>query len=66
MPVDVVVLGSVAVNRDGARIGKGADYSDLEFGLLTEAGLSGAGTLVVTTIHRLQVIDTVRLAACPG
>jgi 5-formyltetrahydrofolate cyclo-ligase len=57
-PVDVVVLGSVAVNRDGARIGKGAGYSDLEFALLTEAGLVAADTLVVTTVHSLQVIDT--------
>ncbi|MER6121959.1 5-formyltetrahydrofolate cyclo-ligase [Streptomyces sp. NPDC001795] len=43
--------------RDGARIGKGASYSDLEFALLTEAGLIGPGTLVVTTVHSLQVID---------
>ncbi|PTH90515.1 5-formyltetrahydrofolate cyclo-ligase [Streptomyces sp. A244] len=57
-PVDVVVLGSVAVNRDGARIGKGAGYSDLEFALLTEAGLVGPSTLVVTTVHSLQVIDS--------
>ncbi|MFI1290834.1 5-formyltetrahydrofolate cyclo-ligase [Streptomyces sp. NPDC020792] len=56
-PVDVVVLGSVAVNRDGARIGKGAGYSDLEFALLTEAGLIRRDTLVVTTVHTLQVID---------
>ncbi|MEW2498489.1 5-formyltetrahydrofolate cyclo-ligase [Streptomyces nodosus] len=56
-PVDVVVLGSVAVNRDGARIGKGAGYSDLEFALLTEAGLIRRDTLVVTTVHPLQVID---------
>ncbi|MFF3584989.1 5-formyltetrahydrofolate cyclo-ligase [Streptomyces mirabilis] len=57
-PVDVVVLGSVAVNRAGVRIGKGAGYSDIEFALLTEAGLVGPGTLVVTTVHPLQVIDT--------
>lgn len=56
--IDVVVLGSVAVNPDGARIGKGAGYSDLEFALLTEAGLVGPDTLVVTTVHSLQVIDT--------
>lgn len=56
-PVDVVVLGSVAVNRTGARIGKGAGYSDIEFALLTEAGLVNAETLVVTTVHSLQVID---------
>ncbi|MFF4217068.1 5-formyltetrahydrofolate cyclo-ligase [Streptomyces nondiastaticus] len=38
-PIQVVVLGSVAVNRDGVRIGEGAGYSDLEFALLAETGL---------------------------
>ncbi|WP_328869647.1 5-formyltetrahydrofolate cyclo-ligase [Streptomyces sp. NBC_00287] len=57
-PIDVVVLGSVAVNRSGARIGKGAGYSDIEFALLSEAGLVNADTLIVTTVHELQVIDT--------
>ncbi len=55
--VDVVVLGSVAVNRAGVRVGKGAGYSDLEFALLTEAGLIGDHTTVVTTVHGLQVLD---------
>ncbi|WP_436319654.1 5-formyltetrahydrofolate cyclo-ligase [Streptomyces syringium] len=52
-----MVLGSVAVNRDGIRMGKGAGYSDLEFALLTEAGLISPETLVVTTVHALQVVD---------
>ncbi|WP_030905713.1 5-formyltetrahydrofolate cyclo-ligase [Streptomyces sp. NRRL F-5126] len=56
-PVDMVVLGSVAVNRAGVRIGKGAGYSDLEFAFLTEAGLIGEHTIVVTTVHGLQVLD---------
>ncbi|GAA1910848.1 5-formyltetrahydrofolate cyclo-ligase [Streptantibioticus ferralitis] len=56
-PVDMVVLGSVAVNRSGVRIGKGAGYSDLEFAFLTEAGLIGEHTVVVTTVHGLQVLD---------
>ncbi|MGW4443847.1 5-formyltetrahydrofolate cyclo-ligase [Streptomyces sp. NPDC004682] len=56
-PVDLVVLGSVVVNRAGVRIGKGAGYSDLEFAFLTEAGLIGEDTLVVTTVHELQVLD---------
>ncbi|MGW5335889.1 5-formyltetrahydrofolate cyclo-ligase [Streptomyces bauhiniae] len=55
-PVDMVVLGSVAVNRAGVRIGKGAGYSDLEFAFLTEAGLIGEHTVVVTTVHPLQVL----------
>lgn len=56
-PVDLVVVGSVAVNRNGVRIGKGAGYSDLEFALLMEAGLIGPETVVVTTVHGLQVLD---------
>lgn len=56
-PVDMVVLGSVAVNRAGVRIGKGAGYSDLEFAFLTEAGLIGEHTVVATTVHGLQVVD---------
>ncbi|GAB2830279.1 5-formyltetrahydrofolate cyclo-ligase [Streptomyces chlorus] len=57
-PLDLIVLGSVAVNRDGARIGKGAGYSDIEFALLTEAGLVTPETIVVTTVHALQVVET--------
>ncbi|MEV0849786.1 5-formyltetrahydrofolate cyclo-ligase [Streptomyces sp. NPDC049954] len=57
-PLDLIVLGSVAVNRDGARVGKGAGYSDIEFALLTEAGLVSPETIVVTTVHALQVTDT--------
>lgn len=47
-PVDLVICGSVAVNRDGVRLGKGAGYSDLEVGLLQEAGLIGPDTTIVT------------------
>jgi 5-formyltetrahydrofolate cyclo-ligase len=56
-PVDMVVCGSVAVNRQGARLGKGAGYSDIEVALLQEAGLIGPSTVIVTTVHPLQVID---------
>jgi 5-formyltetrahydrofolate cyclo-ligase len=56
-PVDVVVLGSVAVNRRGQRIGKGAGYADLELALLADAGLLGDHTAVVTTVHDSQVLD---------
>lgn len=56
-PVDLVVCGSVAVNRAGARLGKGAGYSDIEVALLQEAGLVSAETVIVTTVHGLQVVD---------
>jgi 5-formyltetrahydrofolate cyclo-ligase len=56
-PVDLVVCGSVAVNRQGARVGKGGGFSDLEFALLVEAGLIGPETVVATTVHPLQVLE---------
>ncbi|MDX3695980.1 5-formyltetrahydrofolate cyclo-ligase [Streptomyces europaeiscabiei] len=56
-PIDVVVCGSVAVNRSGARIGKGAGYSDLEVALLIEAGLVTDQTVIVAPVHALQVVE---------
>ncbi|HEX4248214.1 MAG TPA: 5-formyltetrahydrofolate cyclo-ligase [Pseudonocardia sp.] len=54
-PVDLVVSGCVAVAEDGARLGKGGGFADLEFALAGSAGLIGPETLVVTTVHELQV-----------
>ena len=56
-PVDLVICGTVAVNRQGIRIGKGGGFSDLEVALLQEARLLGPKTLLVTTVHSLQVVD---------
>ena len=55
--VDLVVCGTVAVNREGVRVGKGGGYSDLELGLLIEAGLVDDATTIVTTVHPLQLLD---------
>ncbi len=55
--IDLVVCGSVAVNRQGARAGKGGGYSDLEFALLTEAKKIDRRTPIVTSVHSLQIID---------
>ena len=55
--LDMVVSGSVAVNRDGVRIGKGRGYADIEYGMLTEAGLIDDDTVIATTVHDLQVLD---------
>ncbi|KAA9408967.1 5-formyltetrahydrofolate cyclo-ligase [Haloarcula hispanica] len=54
--VDLVVSGSVAVTEDGARIGKGEGYSDLEYAVLRELGLVDKTTPVVTTVHELQIV----------
>ena len=53
--VDLVLVGSVAVTTDGARVGKGEGYSDLEFAVLTELGLVDSETTVATTVHEQQV-----------
>ena len=53
--VDLVVMGCVAAGQDGARLGKGGGFADLEFALATAAGLIGPDTVCVTTVHELQV-----------
>jgi 5-formyltetrahydrofolate cyclo-ligase len=64
-PIDIVVTGCVAVGRDGARLGKGGGYSDLEFALLSQAAVIGPETLVVTTAHPLQVRDVGDVPTAP-
>lgn len=54
--LDLVLTGSVAVNLKGARIGKGGGFSDLEFGLLSEAGKMGKLSVIATTIHPIQIL----------
>jgi 5-formyltetrahydrofolate cyclo-ligase len=56
-PVDLVVSGSVAVNRQGVRIGKGGGFADLEYGLALAAGIVTPCTPVITTVHPMQVLD---------
>lgn len=53
--VDMVVVGCVAVGEDGARLGKGGGFADLEHAVAAEAGLIGPGTVVATTVHDVQV-----------
>lgn len=54
--IDFWLSGSVAVNLDGARIGKGDGFSDLEYALLVEAGKIDEHTVVGTTVHPLQIL----------
>jgi 5-formyltetrahydrofolate cyclo-ligase len=55
-PIDLIVCGAVAVNVEGARVGKGGGFSDLEYGLLVEAGRVGPRTPIVTTVHPVQIL----------
>ncbi len=54
--IDLIVCGSVAVNRRGARVGKGGGYSDLEFAFLVEEGKVDKKTPIVTSVHPLQIV----------
>jgi len=56
-PVDLIVSGSVAVNAQGARVGKGEGYSDLKFAVLREFGLVDDATTTATTVHGIQLVD---------
>jgi 5-formyltetrahydrofolate cyclo-ligase len=48
-------MGCVAAGEDGARLGKGGGFADLEYALASAAGLIGPHTACVTTVHELQV-----------
>ena len=56
-PIDLVVSGSVAVNGQGVRIGKGGGFADLEYGLAAAAGVVRPGTPVISTVHPMQLLD---------
>jgi 5-formyltetrahydrofolate cyclo-ligase len=60
-PIDLVVVGCVAVTRNGGRAGKGAGFADLELAMLKEFGLVQSDTPVVTTVHPLQIVAEERL-----
>ncbi|KAF8066233.1 5-formyltetrahydrofolate cyclo-ligase-like protein [Scenedesmus sp. PABB004] len=55
--VDMIVVGSTAVSRNGARLGKGEGFAELEYGILRWAGAIDEHTPVVTTCHDCQVLD---------
>ena len=55
--VDLVVEGSVAVDDEGGRIGKGGGFGDLEWAILREVNAVGDSTPVVTTVHELQILE---------
>ncbi|MDZ7731190.1 MAG: 5-formyltetrahydrofolate cyclo-ligase [Natrialbaceae archaeon] len=55
--IDCIVAGSVAVTREGNRIGKGEGYSDLEFAILRAYNLVTDDTTTVTTVHERQIVD---------
>ncbi len=59
--VGLVVVGCVAVDRTGRRLGKGGGFADLEYAIAREAGLIEERTLVATTVHPRQVVEEGRI-----
>jgi 5-formyltetrahydrofolate cyclo-ligase len=53
--IDAIVMGCVAVTRDGRRLGKGHGYADLEYAILRELGHPAVP--VATTVHALQILE---------
>ena len=55
--VDAVIVGSVAVNKKGAKIGKGGGFSDLEYAIGKEFGFVDKNTPTISTVHTYQIVD---------
>lgn len=55
--IDLILAGSVAINRRGSRIGKGGGYSDLEYAIGREFGFVKGDVVILTTVHPLQIVD---------
>ena len=57
--IDMVVVGCVGVTPTGDRLGKGAGYADIEWGLLTATGAIDDTTRTATTVHALQLVAAI-------
>ena len=56
-PVDYLVTGTGAINREGVRFGKGHGFFDVEWGMLYRLGRVGSETPVAAVVHDCQVLD---------
>jgi 5-formyltetrahydrofolate cyclo-ligase len=52
--IDLIVVGSVAIHRDGRRLGKGEGYADREYAILRVIGNNQVP--VITTINSKQLV----------
>ena len=56
-PMDICVVGSVAVSKDGGRTGKGGGFADLEMGVFRSVGTLLNECPIVTTVSEIQVVE---------
>lgn len=52
--VDLIVVGSSCISPNGARLGKGEGFAELEYGMLRHMGAINETTPVVSSIHDCQ------------
>lgn len=55
--IDLVIVGSVAVSKEGFRLGKGEGFADLEYAMMATMEAVNPDTIVVTTVHDDQVVE---------
>jgi len=55
--IDQLVTGGSAVNRQGARFGKGHGFFDIEWATLYSMGVVDVSTPVVDVVHDCQIVD---------
>ena len=61
--IDLFVVGCVVATREGARLGKGKGFAEMEWGALFELGAVDKDTVVATTAHEAQVVWPGKLPA---
>lgn len=57
--IDMIVEGSVAVDLECNRLGKGEGYGDLEYAILSSIGKVSEDTPVATTVSELQIVERI-------
>jgi 5-formyltetrahydrofolate cyclo-ligase len=57
--VDLVVEGSVAVDMNGNRLGKGGGYGDREISELFHQKAIDENTPIISTVHDVQIVEKV-------
>src|SRR5207237_118728 len=56
-PIDLLVVGSVAVTASGARAGKGEGFGELEYAMLRMFDKVSAATPIASSVHETQIVD---------